>query len=144
MLTNIAATQWEREKKETKMKEKRYNNLTKSERTSMKERSCYYWTRTHNHLVHKRTLIHLAKLAIQSIKELTECEDIIVPKANKGGAAVIVYVKDHIKEAERQLKNTANYRKLQKDSTATNMKLVNDTTERFKNQKLINEISQTV
>ena len=143
MLTYIAATQWEREKK-TKMKEKPYNNLTKSERTSMKERSCYNWTRTHNHLVHKRTLIHLAKLAIQSIKELIEREDIIVTKASKGGAAVIVDVKDHIKEAERQLNNTANYRKLQKDSTATNMKLVNDTIERFRNQKLINERSQTV
>ena len=47
-------------------------------------------------------------------------------------------VKDYIKEAERQLNNTENYRKLREDPTATNMKLVNDTIERFKKQKLIN------
>ena len=48
-------------------------------------------------------------------------------------------LKDYIKEAERQLNNTKNNRKLQEDPTATNMKLVNDTIERFKKQKLINE-----
>ena len=89
------------------MKEKPYSNLTKNERTSM--------------------------------KELSEQEDIIITKADKGGAAVIVDVKDYIKEAERQLNNTKNYRKFQEDPTATNMKLVNDTIERFKKQKLINE-----
>ena len=62
-----------------------------------------------------------------------------ITKTDKGGAAVIVDVKDYIKEAERQLSNTENYRKLQEDPTATNMKLVNDTIERFKKQKLINE-----
>ena len=48
-------------------------------------------------------------------------------------------VKDYIEEAERQLNNTENYRKLQEDPTATNMKLVNDTIERFKKQKLRNK-----
>ena len=43
------------------------------------------------------------------------------------------------KEAERQLNNTENYKKIQEDPTATNMKLVNDTIGRFKNQKLINQ-----
>ena len=89
------------------MKEKPYNNLTKSKRTSM--------------------------------KELSEREDVIITKADKGGAVVIVDVKDYIKEAERQLNNTENYRKLHEDPTATNMKLVNDTIEIFKKQKLINE-----
>ena len=62
-----------------------------------------------------------------------------ITKADKGGAVVIVGVKDYIKEAERQLNNAKNYRKLQEDPTATNMKLVNDTIERFKNQKLLNQ-----
>ena len=48
-------------------------------------------------------------------------------------------VKDYIKEAERQLNNTENYRKLLEDPTVTNMKLVNDAIERFKKQKLINK-----
>ena len=39
MLTYIEATQRELEKEQTKMKEKPYNNLTKSVRTSMKELS---------------------------------------------------------------------------------------------------------
>ena len=73
------------------------------------------------------------------MKELSEREDIIITKADKGGAVVIVDVKDYIKEAEQQLNNTENYKKLQEDPTATNMKLVNDKIERFKKQKLINE-----
>ena len=73
------------------------------------------------------------------MKELSEREDIIITKADKGGAVVIVDVKDYIKEAERQLNNTEKYRKRQEDPTATNIKLVNDTIERFKKQKLINE-----
>ena len=62
------ATQRELEKEQTKIKEKPYNNLTKNERTTM--------------------------------KELTELEDILITKPNKGGSAVIMTVKDHIKEAE--------------------------------------------
>ena len=107
MSTFIEATQRELEKEQTKMKEKPYNILTKSEKTSM--------------------------------KELSEQEDIIITKADKGAALVIVDVKDYIKEAERQLNNTENYRKRQEDLAATNMKLVNDTIERLKKQKLINE-----
>ena len=107
MLTYIEATQRELEKELTKMKERPYNNLTKSERTSM--------------------------------KELSERVGIIITKAEKGGAVVIVDVKDYIKQAERYINNTKNYRKLQEDPTATNMKFVKNTIERFKKQKLINE-----
>ena len=66
------------------------------------------------------------------MRELSEREDIIITKAGKYGAAVIVDVKDYIKEAERQLNKTKNYRKLQEVPTTTNMKLVNDTIEKFK------------
>ena len=107
MLTYIEATQRELEKELTKMKERPYNNLTKSERTSM--------------------------------KELSERVGITITKAEKGGAVVIVDVKDYIKQAERQINNTKNYRKLQEDPTVTNMKFVKNTIERFKKQKLINE-----
>ena len=107
MLTYIEATQRELEKELTKMKERPYNNLTKSERTSM--------------------------------KELSERVGITITKAEKGGAVVIVDVKDYVKQAERQINNTKNYRKLQEDPTATNMKFVKNTIERFKKQKLINE-----
>ena len=67
-----------------------------------------------------------------SMKELSEWEDIIITKANEGDTVVIAAVKDCIKVAERQLNNIKNYRKFQEDPPATNMKLVNDTTERLK------------
>ena len=69
------------------------------------------------------------------MKEISEWQDIIIPKADKGGAVVIVDVKGYIKEAEQQLNNTENYWKLQEDPRATNMKLVSDTIERFKKKK---------
>ena len=78
MLPYIEATQRKLEKEQ-----KPYNNLTKNERTSM--------------------------------KELCEREDVVIKKTDKGGAVVIVNVKDHIKEAEQQPNNTENYRKLQED-----------------------------
>ena len=102
VLTYTQATQRELKKEHAKIKEKRYNNVTKSERTSM--------------------------------KELSEREDIIITKG-----VVIVDVKDYIKEAERQLNNTENYRKLQEHPTAANIKLVNDMMESLKKQKLVNE-----
>ena len=76
---------------------------------------------------------NLTKNKRTSMKELSEWEDIIITKADKGDAVVIVGVKDYVKEAERQLSNTKNYGKLQEDPTATNMKLVNDIIEKFKN-----------
>ena len=58
---------------------------------------------------------NLTKNERTSMKELCEREDIVIKKADKGGAVVIVDVKDHIKEAEQQPNNTENYRKLQED-----------------------------
>ena len=66
------------------------------------------------------------------MEELSEREDIVINKADKVGAVVIVVVKEYIKEAEQQLNNTSNYKKLQVDPK-------NYTTERFKKQKLINQ-----
>ena len=82
---------------------------------------------------------NLTRNETTSMKELSDILYIIITKADKGGAAVIVNLKSYTKEAERQLSNTENYRKLQNDPTATNMKLVNDTIKRFKKQKFINE-----
>ena len=48
-------------------------------------------------------------------------------------------VKDYINEAHRQLNNKIDYKILNKDSTTTNAKLVNDTIQRFKKEKLHKE-----
>ena len=75
---------------------------------------------------------NITKNERKSMKGLSEREDITITKADKGGAVVIADVKGYIKEAERQLNNTKNYRKLHKNPAATNNKLVNDMIESFK------------
>ena len=64
---------------------------------------------------------------------MADWNDIIITKADKGEAVVIIDVKDYIKEAEHQLKNKDVYKKLQYDPTQTHTRLVNDTITRFKN-----------
>lgn len=61
------------------------------------------------------------------MEELSEREHITLTKADKDGTVDIVAVKDYLKEVERQLNNTNNYRKHQKDPAETNMKLLTNT-----------------
>ena len=68
----------------------------------------------------------------QKDNDKSKREDIIITKIDECSAIVIVAFKDFRKEAERQLNITENCGKPQEDPTATNMKLVNDTIERFK------------
>ena len=69
--------------------------------------------------------------------ELSDHTEIIISKANKGGAVVIMDVKDYINEANRSLNNKNDYQILNKDFRTTNVKLVNDTIQRFKKEKLL-------
>ena len=63
--------------------------------------------------------------------------DIIITNADRGGALVILDVKDYVEEWERQLNNTDDYTHSQKDSAATNNELVLKVKKRFENEKLI-------
>ena len=63
-------------------------------------------------------------------------DDTVIINADKGGAVVIMDVKDYVEECERQLNNTGNYNCLQKGSTATNNELVHSVIKRFENGKL--------
>ena len=63
----------------------------------------------------------------------------IITNADKGGAVVIMDVKDYIRQAKRQLNNSKNYKVLTKDPTATNNDHVNQTIARFTKEQLINE-----
>ena len=74
-----------------------------------------------------------------AMKELSDHTDIIITKADKGGAVVFMDVKNYINEAHRQLNNKDHYKILNKDPTTTNTKLVNDTIQRFKKEKLLGE-----
>ena len=53
----------------------------------------------------------------QAWQELSERDDIVITKADKGGALVITDVKDYIREAESQLKNKDNYDRLKYNPT---------------------------
>ena len=58
---------------------------------------------------------NLAKSEREALKNLQQRDDIIITNAEKGGAVVIIYVQDYIKEANRQLSDTSNYQKLNID-----------------------------
>ena len=75
-------------------------------------------------------------------EEVKVRDDIVITNTDKGGAAVILDVKDYVKECQRQLNKTENYKHLEKDPTATNNKLVHSVIKGFEKEKLIYKISQ--
>ena len=70
-------------------------------------------------------------------KELSKRDDIIIINADKGGAIIIMDIDKYISEAQHQLNDKNNYKKLQTNPTLQHNKLVNDTVERFKKDKSI-------
>ena len=69
------------------------------------------------------------------MEKLTKRKDIVITNADKGGAVVIMDMEKYINEANRQLSNKRNYKKLQKDPTLQHSNLVNDAIDRFKKEK---------
>ena len=57
------------------------------------------------------------------MQELQSRNDIVIIDADKGGAVVILDVEDYVKEAERQLKNKEQYRKITTNLLLLIMKL---------------------
>ena len=60
---------------------------------------------------------NLTKHEEKALKDLMKRNDIIICNADKGGAVVILDVKDDIKEAHRQLSDEHFYKKLPKNAT---------------------------
>ena len=52
---------------------------------------------------------NLTELERETLKNLQRRDNIIITKAHKGGAVVIMDVEDYIKVANRQLSDTSNY-----------------------------------
>ena len=65
---------------------------------------------------------NLSKAERTSLQKLRNRDDIIITKADKGGAVVILDVQDYIAEAERQLNDTTSYEKLGFDPTSYTIK----------------------
>ena len=75
----------------------------------------------------------------EAMDDLAGRDDIIISKADKGGAVVIQDVDDYIQEANRQLGNSEFYRKVDRDLTKEHSDQVNETIKTFADQKLISE-----
>ena len=73
------------------------------------------------------------------MQNLSKRDDIIITKADKRGAAVIVDVDDYVQEANRQLDNNEFYKKLTTDTTEINRIKVNRTISELKSPHLLNE-----
>ena len=75
---------------------------------------------------------------IKALKDLQKRDNIIIINADKGGAITILDTENYIKEANRQLKNTQCYQKL--DSNHTNT----DTINVFKTLNHTNTVNDTI
>ena len=71
----------------------------------------------------------------QALDRLSQRTDIIICRADKGGATVIIDVEDYIVEANRQLDDADFYRKLDSDPTQTHLDLVNNAIDSLERQK---------
>ena len=71
--------------------------------------------------VKKATLkSNLTKNETDTSQQLNQRAGIIITKADKGGALIIIDVDGYIREANRQLNNTDFYKKISKDPTESN------------------------
>ena len=82
---------------------------------------------------------NLSKKEEDALQNLSKRDDIIITKADKGGAVVIVDVDDYIQEANRQLDNKEFYKKLTIDTTEISRIKVNRTINELKSSHLLNE-----
>ena len=75
----------------------------------------------------------------KALKDLPSRDDIIITKADKGGATVIMDVNDYVDEANRQLQDTQYYRKLNYDPTEDHANIIRNTLEEFKKNNELDE-----
>ena len=81
----------------------------------------------------------MTKFEIKALQELQQRDDIILTKADKGGALVIMDVESYIQEAERQLSNETSYGKLISDPTKLHAERINTAINGFKLDGIITE-----
>ena len=68
--------------------------------------------------------------------------DIIITRADKGGAVVILGIKDYIDEANRQLNDTNNYEQLDFDPTELHTEKIKSEISNLKNDNLLSKLSK--
>ena len=73
------------------------------------------------------------------MQELQSWYDIVKTDAHKGAAVVILYVEDYIKEAETQLNNKENYRKINYNPITTNKETIHKVISTFRKKDPLRE-----
>ena len=77
------------------------------------------------------------------MQELRSRNDIVITDADNGAAAVILDIEDYVKEAERQLNNKENYRKINYHPTTVNNEIIHKVISRIQKENLLsNNISE--
>ena len=72
-----------------------------------------------------------------AIEYFSKRNDLFITKADKGGATVILDVKDYIAKANEQLQDNYFYQKLNEDPTAKHSDIVNSAIGSFRKQELL-------
>ena len=80
---------------------------------------------------------NLTKSERKALINLQKRNDIIITKADKGGAVVILDIKDYIDEANRQLNDTNNYEQLDFDPTELHTEKIKSEINNLKNENLL-------
>ena len=82
---------------------------------------------------------NLTRKQLCSLRELSENSDIVIKKANKGSAVVVMNTTDYLREGYRQLSDTKFYTKLEHDPTEEVAEKVTKTLTQMKQKGLISD-----
>ena len=95
------------------------------------------------HIKKKLPQNNLTKNEIEALKDLSIRDDIIIAKAGKGEAIVIIDIDSCINEANQQLNNKVFYKDIPNDPIDLNRKNVNNGIKELKSAILLNEKTAT-
>ena len=103
-------------------------------------RPCGKWYQCTDEKSNKKTKAQLDIKGIAAMEELAKWKDLIITNAEKGGAVVIMDTDSCIKEANQQLSDKPSYKQLTQDQALQHNRNVNQTIERFKNEKFLKKL----
>ena len=93
---------------------------------------------------HKKKLPNnnnLTDINKNAIEYFSKRNDLVITKAQKGGATVILDVTDYIAKVNELLQDNSFYRKLYEDPTAKHSEIVNRVIESFRKQELLSNLT---
>jgi hypothetical protein len=82
---------------------------------------------------------NLSKEELEALDHLKTMDDLVITKADKGGAVVLQNVNDYIKEAKRQLDDDSFYKKVPNNPTDEHAALVSNALDNLKHRGLLDE-----